>query len=78
MEYEDGAGRFGVGEELLPTPEAATSLRVSEHWLHKKRSEGRGPRFIRIGRKVFYRRSDLKEYLESRIVETEDTREMAA
>ena len=65
----------GVGEELLQTPEAAAAMHVSPFWLHKERSQGRGPRFIRIGRKVFYRRSDLRSYLDGCAVETEDTRE---
>ena len=35
------------------------------HW----RSEGRGPRFIKLGAKVAYRGSDLNEWLASRTVE---------
>ena len=34
------------------------------HW----RSEGRGPKFIKLGSKVAYRGSDLNEWLESRTV----------
>ena len=35
------------------------------HW----RSEGRGPRFIKLGAKVAYRGRDLNEWLASRTVE---------
>ena len=35
------------------------------HW----RSEGRGPKFIKLGSKVAYRGSDLNEWLQSRTVE---------
>ena len=35
------------------------------HW----RSEGRGPRFVKLGAKVAYRGSDLNEWLASRTVE---------
>ena len=35
------------------------------HW----RSEGRGPRFIKLGSKVAYRGRDLNEWLASRTVE---------
>lgn len=34
------------------------------HW----RSEGRGPKFIKLGAKVAYRGRDLNEWLESRTV----------
>ena len=35
------------------------------HW----RSEGRGPKFIKLGSKVAYRGADLNEWLASRTVE---------
>ena len=35
------------------------------HW----RSEGRGPKFVKLGSKVAYRGSDLNEWLASRTVE---------
>lgn len=64
-----------VNEELLQTAEAAQEIHMSPFWLHKERSQGRGPRFIRIGRKVFYRPSDLRAWLEERYVETTETRD---
>ena len=38
------------------------------------RHEGRGPRYIKVGRRVLYRGSDLNDYLDSCVVETSDTR----
>jgi len=35
------------------------------HWRH----EGRGPAFIRIGRRIAYRGADLNRWLESRTVQ---------
>ncbi len=39
------------------------------HW----RSEGRGPRFIKLGSKVAYRGSDLNSWLAERTVEPSET-----
>ena len=36
------------------------------------RSQGRGPRFIRVGRLIRYDIGDLEVYLASRIVETDN------
>ena len=36
--------------------------------LEKWRVLGRGPRFIRVGRKVFYRRRDVEQWLTSNTV----------
>jgi hypothetical protein len=58
--------------ELLSTKSAARYLsdpsyplafRTLERW----RLEGKGPKFVKVGRKVFYRRQDLDAYLESRL-----------
>ena len=61
-------------DDLLNTAESAEVVKTSPEFLHKNRAQGRGPRYVRIGRKVFYRRRDLHEWLESRVVETADTR----
>lgn len=65
---------LGAEQRLLKTDEAAEILRLSTDWLHRARSKGKGPRFVRLGRIVFYRRSDLLEYVENSLVETVDTR----
>jgi excisionase family DNA binding protein len=45
--------------EYLTTREAAAVLGVSERHLKTLRSEGRGPRFVRVGRSVRYPRETL-------------------
>lgn len=65
---------FVAGEKLLSTDEAAQVIRLSPYWLHKARIEGRGPRYVRLGRKVFYRRADLEAYVANCTVETSHTR----
>ena len=50
-------------DQLLTPAEAAQFLRVSVSFLAKARMIGSGPRYVKIGRRVFYRRSDLLDYL---------------
>jgi hypothetical protein len=49
---------------LLIESEAAAHLRVSRSFLAKKRCAGGGPAFVKIGRRVLYRLSDLEEFTE--------------
>jgi hypothetical protein len=49
---------------LLLESEAAAHLRVSKSFLAKKRCAGGGPAFVKIGRRVLYRLSDLEEFTE--------------
>jgi hypothetical protein len=45
--------------EYLTTDEAAQLLRVSPKGLEGMRCKGRGPKYVKIGGRVRYRRSDL-------------------
>lgn len=38
------------------------------------RMKGKGPRYLKIGGRVWYRGRDLNDWLASRVVETRDTR----
>ncbi len=49
----------------LTETEVAEMLRCTKAALRKWRREGRGPRFIRVGRLVRYRLADVEEFLES-------------
>ena len=53
-------------DELLTTKEAARYLRVSPRTLERYRVTGQGPRYLKIGRLVFYRKSDLDAWLAER------------
>lgn len=54
---------------ILTTPEAAAYLKLGVPTLNRYRLTGAGPRFARIsGGAVRYRRSDLDEWLESKLV----------
>lgn len=58
----------------LKGPDAAAYLGLSHSTLEKMRHMGRGPRYLKVGGRVFYRQSDLDAYLEAAVVETTDSR----
>lgn len=51
----------------LKTNEAAEILDLKPATLEIWRSQGKGPRFLKIGRAVRYRLSDLEEYLDNAV-----------
>ncbi|WP_342316685.1 helix-turn-helix domain-containing protein [Lysobacter sp. FW306-1B-D06B] len=63
--------------DRLSVENAARHLGLSASTLNKMRSEGRGPRYMRLGSRVFYRRQDLDAYVEAGVVETTDSRAIA-
>ncbi len=48
--------------EYLTTDEAAELLRLAAHTLHKWRCDGAGPPYVRVGRRIVYRRDALREW----------------
>lgn len=60
-------GRLNVGA-------AAEYLGVSVSTLNSWRSMGKGPRYVRLARKVVYRLADLEQFVEQAVVETTDSR----
>jgi len=52
--------------ENLKTEEAAELLRVKPTTLEQWRWNGKGPRFIKLGRCVRYRRADLEAFMDGR------------
>lgn len=63
--------------DRLAVDGAAQYLGLSASTLNKMRHQGRGPRFLRLGGRVFYRKPDLELYLQSSVVETQDSRNAA-
>lgn len=53
---------------VLKTSEAADYLRRGISTLERMRLTGDGPRFIKAGKSVRYRKADLDAWLESRLV----------
>jgi len=52
-------------QTLLTEKEASRKSPFSIFWFQKKRQDGKGPPFIRIGRRVFYPELDLDEWFSS-------------
>ncbi len=50
-------------DELIPSGDTARELKLKEQTLAVWRSQGRGPKFYKVGRSVFYRRSDISAWL---------------
>jgi excisionase family DNA binding protein len=61
----------------LRVEEASKYLGFTVSTLNKMRMAGRGPRYLKLGNRVFYRRTDLDAYLEAMVVETTDSRARA-
>jgi excisionase family DNA binding protein len=61
-------------DELLTSLEVARILRVSGDTVRRWRREKTGPRFIRDGGLIRYRRADLDAYLRENTVEPEEGR----
>ena len=60
-------------KRFLNTKEAAEVLRMSPGTLEVWRCDGRGPRYRKIGWKVFYTIEDIQEFIESGLVRTRDS-----
>jgi excisionase family DNA binding protein len=54
-------------EEVHTPKEAAARLKVSESFLAKKRVNGGGPKYTKVGRVVRYPESALHEYLSAQL-----------
>lgn len=50
---------------LLNTTEAAKTLRIAPITLHRWRKAGYGPEHIEMGRKVYYRPTDIEQWIET-------------
>jgi predicted DNA-binding transcriptional regulator AlpA len=50
------------------TEKAATMLGLSPSTLAKLRLNGQGPTYCKLGRRVAYRKADLEQWLQSRLV----------
>jgi hypothetical protein len=52
---------------LLNQAEAADALRLSERTLERLRLTGNGPVYIKAGRRVLYRSSDLEAWIAAQV-----------
>ncbi len=54
-------------EELISCEKTAKALGVKAQTLANWRSERQGPRYVKVGRLVYYRRSDLCTWLAGQV-----------
>ncbi len=58
-------GKPGPGaESLLTEQDVAALTRLSTRTLERRRLDGTGPTFIKLGRRVVYRRQDVDTWIE--------------
>ena len=53
--------------ELLTTIQAAAYVHLNRRTLERYRVTGEGPKYLKLGRLVFYRKSDLDAWLDARV-----------
>jgi predicted DNA-binding transcriptional regulator AlpA len=63
-----------VNREILNEREVWEEFGFSIPYLRRARRERRGPRFLKIGKLVRYRRTDIEAYLSLHAVETRELR----
>ena len=56
---------------LVNESDASAYLEVAAQTLRNWRSIGRGPRFVKQGRRVMYRLADLDRWVEQHLIDTE-------
>jgi hypothetical protein len=54
-----------MNSDLLNAAAAATYLKIAKQTLAIWRLSGRGPAFVKIGRRVAYRKAELDKYVEA-------------
>jgi len=64
-------------EALISPEDAAKFLNLAPGWLAKLRMTGGGPLYVKLSRRVFYRRLDLKAWVAERIISSTSQRTAA-
>jgi len=64
--------------ENLTTRQAAEVLQIKETTMEQWRWQGRGPRFIKLGRCVRYRKIDIDAFIDARVFSSTTEAEAAA
>ena len=59
-------GQFLAGDIASPA-EVATALHTTEAALAQMRYKGSGPKFVKVGRRVLYRWSDVTQWIASSV-----------
>lgn len=52
-----------MATDLMTTRECADFRRCSTRTLDREREDGRGPPYVRIGARIYYRREDVNHFI---------------
>ncbi len=65
-DYAERSRRMGdlIAAPALPIADVALSLDLPLSTVDKLRAEGRGPRLFKLGRRLYCRQTDLREWLD--------------
>jgi predicted site-specific integrase-resolvase len=63
--------RTNPAEELRTPLELAERLKIQPRTLQEWRSIGKGPSFLRVGRVIRYRESDIEKWLNQQVEQVE-------
>lgn len=66
--------QIDVLEDLIDEGEAAELIKQTPRTLAVWRCEKKGPRYVKLGRRVFYRRSDIRAFVLAQTIAPEATR----
>lgn len=56
-------------DTLIRAGEVPSYVGIAQQTLNRWRHEGRPPRYVRLGRRVFYRAGDLRDWIRSQVRE---------
>ena len=56
-------------DKLYRVDDPALKVLGTYHALAHRRTNGTGPRYVKLGRRVFYRGSDLNEFINKNVIE---------
>lgn len=56
------------GAAAVSTRDAAAYVGFTEQWMRSMRTDGTGPRYLKVGRAVRYRVKDLDAWMEAHLV----------
>ncbi len=63
-----GGAKLADACALWSPEKAAAYLSMTPGWLAKLRMSGGGPRYVKMARRVFYRRTDLDAWTAARVI----------
>jgi len=65
MDVKPRAGESGI-ERLLTIEDVADWIRTTPAAIHTQRYRGAGPRGVRVGKRILFRRADVEDWLDAR------------